>query len=199
MQLRVAVMGGGSWGTTIASMVSRNTPTVLWARDAATVGEINEQHTNQRYLPRCATVGTADRHRRSRRGGSRRRRHRDGRAVADVPRDATDVARYIRPWVPVISLAKGLEAGTQARMTADHRGSIAGTSARRADRAESRARDHGRRRGGQRARDGRRHDRATPEGAVPLRIVPRVYEYRRHRLRTRRRAEERRRDRGGHG
>jgi glycerol-3-phosphate dehydrogenase (NAD(P)+) len=30
---------------------------------------------------------------------------------------ATDVARYIRPWVPVISLAKGLESGTQARMT----------------------------------------------------------------------------------
>ena len=50
MQLRVAVMGGGSWGTTIASMVSRNTPTVLWARDAATVGEINERHTNHRYL-----------------------------------------------------------------------------------------------------------------------------------------------------
>ena len=50
MQLRVAVMGGGSWGTTIASMVSRNTSTVLWARDPATVAEINDKHTNHRYL-----------------------------------------------------------------------------------------------------------------------------------------------------
>ncbi len=117
MQLRVAVMGGGSWGTTIASMVSRNTPTVLWARDAATVGEINERHTNHRYLPdarlSARLTATAD--------------------LAEAVRDAdvivmgvpsqtfrataTDIARYIRPWVPVISLAKGLEAGTQARMT----------------------------------------------------------------------------------
>lgn len=117
MQLRVAVMGGGSWGTTIASMVSRNTPTVLWARDAATVGEINERHTNQRYLPdarlSARLTATAD--------------------LAEAVRDADvivmgvpsqtfrataiDIARYIRPWVPVISLAKGLEAGTQARMT----------------------------------------------------------------------------------
>jgi glycerol-3-phosphate dehydrogenase (NAD(P)+) len=117
MQLRVAVMGGGSWGTTIASMMSRNTPTVLWARDAATVGEVNERHTNHRYLPdarlSARLTATADL----------------GEAVRDadvivmgVPSQtfratAIDVARHIRPWVPVISLAKGLEAGTQARMT----------------------------------------------------------------------------------
>ena len=117
MQLRVAVLGGGSWGTTIASMVSRNTPTVLWARDAATVGEVNERHTNQRYLPDArlsarlsATADLAE-------------AVRDADVIVmGVPSQtfrvtATDVARYVRPWVPVISLAKGLEAGTQARMT----------------------------------------------------------------------------------
>ena len=117
MQLRVAVMGGGSWGTTIASMVSRNTPTVLWARDPATVAEINEKHTNNRYLGNARLSArlsaTAD--------------------LAEAVRDAdvivmgipshnfrvtlADVGRYIRPWVPVISLTKGLEADTQARMT----------------------------------------------------------------------------------
>jgi glycerol-3-phosphate dehydrogenase (NAD(P)+) len=117
MQLRVAVMGGGSWGTTIASMVSRNTPTVLWARDPATVAEINEKHTNHRYLGdarlSARLSATAD--------------------LADAVRNAdvivmgipshnfratlTDVGKHIRPWVPVISLTKGLEAGTQARMT----------------------------------------------------------------------------------
>jgi glycerol-3-phosphate dehydrogenase (NAD(P)+) len=117
MQLRVAVMGGGSWGTTIASMVSRNTPTVLWARDPATVAEINEKHTNHRYLGdarlSARLSATAD--------------------LAEAVRNAdvivmgipshnfratlTDVGKHIRPWVPVISLTKGLEAGTQARMT----------------------------------------------------------------------------------
>src|SRR5438874_2674983 len=46
----VAVLGGGSWGTTVASTCARNTPTLLWARAPDTVREINEQHTNSRYL-----------------------------------------------------------------------------------------------------------------------------------------------------
>ena len=33
--LRVAVLGAGSWGTTLAAAASRRHPTVLWARDAA--------------------------------------------------------------------------------------------------------------------------------------------------------------------
>src|SRR5512143_1469023 len=117
MQLRVAVMGGGSWGTTIASMVSRNTPTVLWARDPATVAEINDKHTNHRYLgdsrlsPRLsATADLADAVRNA------------DVIVMGIPSHnfratLTDVGKHIRPWVPVISLTKGLEAGTQARMT----------------------------------------------------------------------------------
>jgi glycerol-3-phosphate dehydrogenase (NAD(P)+) len=117
MQLRVAVMGGGSWGTTIASLMSRNTKTQLWARDAATVSEINERRTNQRYLgdarlsPRLsATADLAEAVRNS------------DVIVMGVPSQnfrATldDVAKHIRPWVPVISLTKGLEAGSQARMT----------------------------------------------------------------------------------
>ena len=51
MNLRVAVLGGGSWGTTVATLASHNAPTVLWARRAETVIEVNEQHTNERYLP----------------------------------------------------------------------------------------------------------------------------------------------------
>ncbi|MEY3007405.1 MAG: hypothetical protein RI942_1747, partial [Pseudomonadota bacterium] len=36
MNLTVAVLGGGSWGTTVAHLVSRNTNTVLWARNPET-------------------------------------------------------------------------------------------------------------------------------------------------------------------
>ena len=117
MQLRVAVLGGGSWGTTIGSMVSRNTPTVLWARDGKTVTEINEHRTNRRYLGdarlSARLTATADL-------GSAV--HDADVVVMGVPSHtfratALEVSRHIRPWVPVISLAKGLESGTQKRMT----------------------------------------------------------------------------------
>ena len=49
-EMRVTVLGGGSWGTTVASLAAKNAPTTLWLRDAATAQEINEHRTNSRYL-----------------------------------------------------------------------------------------------------------------------------------------------------
>ena len=116
-QMRVGLLGGGSWGTTVASLVARNAPVLLWARDAATVTEINTRHTNEKYLPGArlneALRATAD----------------IGEAIAGadvlvvavpsqyVRTTLESVRAHIRPWVPVISLAKGLEAGTGKRMT----------------------------------------------------------------------------------
>src|SRR3546814_18650005 len=51
MRLRVGLLGGGSWGPTVASVVSRNAPITLWARDAATVDGINRLPENPKYLP----------------------------------------------------------------------------------------------------------------------------------------------------
>jgi glycerol-3-phosphate dehydrogenase (NAD(P)+) len=116
-ELKVGLLGGGSWGTTVASLVTRNASIKLWARDAAAVSEINEQHTNERYLPGARLpiklIATND----------------IEEAVA--PKDVIvmgipshnfravleEVKRYIRPWVPVISLTKGLELSTGMRMT----------------------------------------------------------------------------------
>ena len=47
---KVAILGGGSWGTTTASVISRHCDTTLWARDGQIVDEINQAHTNHRYL-----------------------------------------------------------------------------------------------------------------------------------------------------
>jgi glycerol-3-phosphate dehydrogenase (NAD(P)+) len=48
----IAVLGTGSWGTALASLIARNGhPTVIWGRDAAQVASINGQHENTRYLP----------------------------------------------------------------------------------------------------------------------------------------------------
>jgi glycerol-3-phosphate dehydrogenase (NAD(P)+) len=115
--LRVSVLGGGSWGTTIASLLSRNTPTLLWARDAQVVAEVNQRHTNERYLPDARlsqklTATTDFEH---------AIREADLLFVATPAQTfralLTGVSQFIRPWVPVISLAKGLEVESLKRMT----------------------------------------------------------------------------------
>ncbi|MGJ4803044.1 NAD(P)H-dependent glycerol-3-phosphate dehydrogenase [Luteimonas sp. SDU82] len=50
--VRVAVLGAGSWGTALASLIARHGhPTILWGRDAAVAEAIDRRHENPRYLP----------------------------------------------------------------------------------------------------------------------------------------------------
>jgi glycerol-3-phosphate dehydrogenase (NAD(P)+) len=117
MRLKVGLLGGGSWGTTVASVVSRNAPITLWARDAATVDDINALHQNRKYLPGIALPPALH------------ATHDMARVVAGadvlvmgVPshsfRGVLEEARaHLRPWVPVISLTKGLELASGKRMT----------------------------------------------------------------------------------
>jgi len=52
---RIAVLGGGSWGTALAQAACQaNHDVVLWARDESLVDEINARHENPRYLPGMA-------------------------------------------------------------------------------------------------------------------------------------------------
>ncbi|MBO9697261.1 MAG: NAD(P)H-dependent glycerol-3-phosphate dehydrogenase, partial [Sphingopyxis sp.] len=117
MRLKVGLLGGGSWGTTVASLVSRNAPITLWARDGETVDSINSANENRKYLPgiklpsilratndMAEVVAGAD------------------VLVMGVPshsfRAVLEEARHhLRPWVPVISLTKGLELSSGKRMT----------------------------------------------------------------------------------
>ena len=50
-ELNVSVLGGGSWGTTMASVIARSTPTLLWARNPESIREVQQRRTNERYLP----------------------------------------------------------------------------------------------------------------------------------------------------
>ncbi len=117
MNLKVGILGGGSWGTTVASLVAKNADATIWARNAETVTEINEHHTNEKYLPKAKltpslkaaytiedAVKNAD------------------VIVMGIPsqqfRNVLEQAKeHIRPWVPIVSLAKGLEISTKKRMT----------------------------------------------------------------------------------
>jgi len=50
--MRITVLGAGSWGTTVASILSRRDhETLLWARRPAVAAEVREQNTNSAYLP----------------------------------------------------------------------------------------------------------------------------------------------------
>lgn len=50
--LRVAVLGGGSFGTVLANLAAENGhPTTLWLRDEAQLADMNAIRENSRYLP----------------------------------------------------------------------------------------------------------------------------------------------------
>ena len=50
---RRAVLGGGAWGTALASVMARHHrgAVTLWAREAETVAAINDRHINEMFLP----------------------------------------------------------------------------------------------------------------------------------------------------
>lgn len=51
-QWRVAVLGGGSFGTVLANMAAENGhPTTLWLRDEQQLADMNATRENNRYLP----------------------------------------------------------------------------------------------------------------------------------------------------
>src|SRR5579859_2301171 len=113
--VQVTVLGAGSWGTTVASLAVRNTPTLLWARDAATAKEVSTVHRNSRYLGGLPLPETL-------------RATHDLQEAADfadvlavgvpsyaVRQTLTPLTAHVRAWVPVLSLAKGLEPSTRLR------------------------------------------------------------------------------------
>jgi glycerol-3-phosphate dehydrogenase (NAD(P)+) len=116
-QVQVTVLGGGSWGTTVAALAAANVPTVLWARDPEVTREIDEEHRNTRYLGErslpTALRATAD---------LGEALDRADVVVFGVPSHSLrevvrDAAEHVRAWVPLLSLIKGLEPSSRLRPT----------------------------------------------------------------------------------
>jgi len=111
------VVGGGSWGTTIAALGAQSTDTVLWVRRPELASEINESHTNSAYLAEHrlpvslrATCALED----ALSGCDVIAMAVPARGMREV---ASRVAQFARPGIPILSLAKGLERGTLKRMS----------------------------------------------------------------------------------
>jgi glycerol-3-phosphate dehydrogenase (NAD(P)+) len=117
MQICAAVIGAGSWGTTVAHLLAHNTSTVLWARDPVVAAEVSERHVNSRYLAGYELHPNL----RATHSFEEAVRQAD-LLVMGVPSHGfrstlEEVARHLRAWVPVVSLTKGLEQGSRLRMT----------------------------------------------------------------------------------
>jgi len=100
---RVAVLGAGAWGTSIAVVLAGRLDVTLWARDPAQAQSIARTRRNERYLPKveipvAVNVST------------------DFPATADLFLAATPVAglREVlqKKKTPVVWLCKGFEQGT---------------------------------------------------------------------------------------
>ncbi|MCP4249410.1 MAG: glycerol-3-phosphate dehydrogenase, partial [bacterium] len=49
--MRVAVIGAGSWGTTVAAVAAQSSDVRLWARRPDLAEAINREGRNEDYLP----------------------------------------------------------------------------------------------------------------------------------------------------
>lgn len=50
--MKVAVIGGGAWGTALADLLARKGEDVtLWARESEVIESVNHRHTNDMFLP----------------------------------------------------------------------------------------------------------------------------------------------------
>ena len=117
MRDRVAVIGAGSWGTAVASIVGAAHPTSLWVRSPDLATSMRQTRQNETYLPDIALP--------------------DDLAVTASLEEALDGVSIVFMAVPshgfravladmapladrveaVVSLAKGIEMGTNLRMS----------------------------------------------------------------------------------
>jgi glycerol-3-phosphate dehydrogenase (NAD(P)+) len=117
MSEQVAVVGAGSWGTAVATLVSASAPASLWVRSAQLAASIDANRENETYLPGIRLP--------------------DGLRATSSLEEAVSGASVVFMAVPshgfravlndlkplasdieaIISLSKGIESGTNLRMS----------------------------------------------------------------------------------
>jgi glycerol-3-phosphate dehydrogenase (NAD(P)+) len=114
---KVAVVGAGSWGTTIASMLAEKVDTVVWSRSEDVALEIEVSHSNSAYLGARSLTSSL-------RATTDMSLALEGATlvVVAIPSHglrSTLLDSRAQPAfeVPVVSLSKGLEEHTNQRMT----------------------------------------------------------------------------------
>ncbi len=113
---KIGVLGAGAWGSALAQVCAAANDVVLWAFEKEVVDEINQNHTNESFLPGIkldakihatsdlAQMGDCD------------------MLLAVIPaqfmrRSFASLAPYIKAGTPIILCSKGIERGTHSLMT----------------------------------------------------------------------------------
>ena len=197
---KVVVLGGGSWGTTVASICARRGPTLQWVRSEETANDINENHRNSKYLGDEVELSPTL------------------QATTDFS-EAADCADVIVMGVPSHGFrgvlertgqgaaavgaggvaGQGSRAGHQLPDEPDRRRGAARTSGRNPGRTEHRARGRRRLRRRRGAGDARPASGRQSRKIVPHQAISDLHHRRRRRRGDGGRAEERLRDRRRHG
>lgn len=114
---KIAVIGAGSWGTTVASLATRRAATTLWARRAELAEAIERDRVNAEYLPGMQLPSGLEA------TASLEEAADDADAVVmAVPSHGfravfEGIVHHLDPSTPLISLTKGIEQDSLATMT----------------------------------------------------------------------------------
>ena len=115
---KVAVMGAGSWGTTLAKVFAdASSETTVWARRKELADAINADHVNADYLPSIALPESL-------RATSSAEEALDGAEIVVFGVPSQTLRSNLSSWrsllpgeATLVSLAKGIEKGTLMRMS----------------------------------------------------------------------------------
>jgi glycerol-3-phosphate dehydrogenase (NAD(P)+) len=117
MSERVAVIGAGSWGTAVASLVAANHPTTLWARSPELADTIERTRQNPTYLSDVTLPEGL-------RATASLEEAVDGAGVVFMAVPSHGFRTVLGDMVPfssgidaMVSLSKGIEIGTNLRMS----------------------------------------------------------------------------------
>ncbi len=115
--MRSTILGAGSWGTALASVLAgKGYPVTLWGRDPAVIEAVVARHENPRYLPGITlppSLGATADMARALEGAEL--------VVLAVPSHATrqvaiEGKHHLHAGVPLVSAAKGIEVDTLMTM-----------------------------------------------------------------------------------
>jgi glycerol-3-phosphate dehydrogenase (NAD(P)+) len=113
--MSIAIVGAGSWGTTLAILASQNTDVVLYTRDEVRANDMQLSRRNAKYLNEIELPNNIS-------ITANQDNVRDAQQVIfAVPsigfRDAIVQFSFLDPSIPYISVTKGLEKTTNMRMS----------------------------------------------------------------------------------
>ena len=113
--MTIAIVGAGSWGTTLAGIASQNEDVILYTRDSDRAKNIQLTRRNEKYLPEIELSNNVEV------TSDVNRLRSANQVVFAIPsigfREAIRIFSFLDPKIPYVSVTKGLEQKSNMRMS----------------------------------------------------------------------------------